>query len=380
VVRDAEQGVAAHQRKGHGLGGVGGHAGLVERLDRHPGQPLREAREQRRVARPSTAHEHAPELREVGQEVAASPRHGFTSECCERGDQIVGIAATALPVLGERLRLREPIALAARRLRRRAAQELVVQEPLEQLGVDAAPQRAATRPIESLRPPGDPLDHPVEQRVGGPDIEGDHVLRAAAGGEPGHVRDPTEVERDPALGLVTEGGEMEEGSERRALATGGHVARSEVGHRRAARPLRDDGRVADLERGPYLWMVRDRLAVRADRVHLRERNVGAGGHRDRRGRESLAELDVERRKFPERGARLDPTRRQLVDPRLELPRQGLLAEREEGEGPGLGPLRPLDEGGVDPIRRRTRHEPDHPHAPQPTNPPRGRSGLPGHPV
>ena len=63
VIGQTQQRVAAHQRESHGLGGIGRHADLVERLDGSAGHGADERRQDCRVAGTPAAHEHAIDLR-----------------------------------------------------------------------------------------------------------------------------------------------------------------------------------------------------------------------------------------------------------------------------------------------------------------------------
>ena len=111
-------------------------------------------------------------------------------------------------------------------------------------------------------------------------------------------------------------------------------------------------------------MVGNGLAMRCDRVDAVEGNSGLLGDAERGIGEALAESDIESGELPENFARRDPPCRDLVDPILKLRRKRLLACREQPERAGRLVRRPLDEGGVDPVGGRSRHQPDHAHAAQ----------------
>ena len=159
---------------------------------------------------------------------------------------------------------------------------------------------------------------------------------------------------------------MEERRERRALAARREVARAEVGDHEAARALGEHGRVADLERGAALRVMRHGLPVRRDQGHAFERDARAHCYRARRRGEALAQLDVEARQLGEHLAAGQPPRREPMDARLERRLERRLLEGEQPERLRLGPVGPLHERRVHPVRGGPRHQPDHEHAAQDT--------------
>jgi len=92
--------------------------------------------------------------------------------------------------------------------------------------------------------------------------------------DPRDVGDAPGVEDQAGFFGFGEGREVEEGRERGALPACGDVARADVRYGDAARALGDHRRITDLQRGVRVRVVRQRLAVRSDRVHL-----GQGGTR-----------------------------------------------------------------------------------------------------
>ncbi len=361
MVGQAEQGVAAHQREGHRLGGLGRDARGVEGLHGHAPQRGGQAFEQRGVAGAAAA-DQKPFRRASGSEVLlAGPAHGLHAEGHEGGHQVVGLPPGLAPLGGQGLRLGGSVALATRRLGRRAAQELVVQQPLEQRRVDPPAARARAIAVHALATAGLDANHAVDQRVGRAHVEGDDILGTGAARDPGQVGDAAQVENRPPLARLREGGEVKERRQGRPFASGGDVPRAEVGHGGAAGALGDHRGIADLERRPQLRVMGDRLAVGGDRVHRVERAAGQIGHRSRGLGEALAELDVERRQLSQRRAGLRAPGRQPVDALLELRGKGRLVEGQQREGPRRLALRPLDERRVHAVRRRSRHEPDHAH-------------------
>jgi hypothetical protein len=196
MVGQTEQRVAAEQRECDRLRGARGHAVRVERLDRRAGHRRAQRAQERGIARASAADEQARDAR-AREVLAARVADRLGAEREQRRDEVVERAVA--PARDERLGFGEPIALAPRRLRRRRAQEVVVEQLREQRGVDRAAQRAATVGVHALGAARRGGDHAVDQRVGRADVERDHVLGARAGGQPGDVRDPAQVQRDAAL-------------------------------------------------------------------------------------------------------------------------------------------------------------------------------------
>ena len=89
-----------------------------------------------------------------------------------------------------------------------------------------------------------------------------------------------------------------------AAGAGGDVAAPEVGHRRDAGTLGDDVRVAELDSEGIpavevgaLGPVTERLAVRADRAHVRRGESGIAHQRRGRLGERLAQARIERAQF-----------------------------------------------------------------------------------
>ena len=94
---------------------------------------------------------------------------------------------------------------------------------------------------------------------------------------------------------------MAERRKRRAFSARRHVARTEIGDCRDARALRNDGRLADLQRGAdgdalfvaRLRQMMNRLPVRADERDVRKRDARFGGNVERGLREEFAEIGVQ---------------------------------------------------------------------------------------
>ncbi len=157
---------------------------------------------------------------------------------------------------------------------------------------------------------------------------------------------------------------MDERGEGCALATRGEVARPEVGDGRHARALGDDGRGTDLQRGaddvrPFLsWQrqVVDRLAVRADQVHCRQRQSGPTGDRDGRLGEQLPKVGIEMahlfRTAPRRRGQYTCSQSRWIGKRLE---------GQEVDGRPRTARPNVDHGGIHAIGGRAGHETDDVH-------------------
>ena len=287
--------------------------------------------------------------------------HRVSREGDQRRDQVVRAAPVPLRLGQQRLGLRAPIALAAGRLRRRLRQELVVQQSREQRFIDAPAARTHPVAVTALLAPGRRSHHTVNERVRRPDVERHDLVRPRAARNPRHVGDPTEVQHQPPLPGIGQRRVVEERSQRSPLAARRNVARAEVSDRRASRALRDDGWIPDLERRPKLRMVRHRLPVGRDGVHLRELHPGRRRELGRCGRKALTQLHVQRRQLAKHLAHGRAPSRQVVDAPLEPRLEGRLAERDQAKRPRLCPAGPLDQRRVHPVRRGPGHEPNHPH-------------------
>ena len=130
----------------------------------------------------------------------------------------------------------------------------------------------------------EPLYESVDDHVAGAGIEGDDAFKGRTGGDGGEVGDPSDVLKNPPAASVGEIDIVEEGDERRALATGGHVGGAEVGDDGDAGGGGDQSRFAELpgagEAASRVQsrraLVVDSLAVAADE-RRRDLRVADGG-------------------------------------------------------------------------------------------------------
>jgi len=223
-------------------------------------------------------------------------------------------------------------------------------------------QRAVA--VVALRAAGEGDHRPVDERVAGTAVEGQRVgVRVRQRRQERHIGDPAQVLHGaPVVGMAQQQ-PVQVAGQGRALAPGGHVTRAEVAHRGDPGALGDDGRLADLQRGAYapvrLDHVPDRLAVRADQVHLGAGQPGGDDGALGGGGEMLAQVGVE---LAQRVDRAVLRLAGAVNPALETVRIGV--------GDGVTDARvqvgrraaDLAHGGVDAVGGRARNEPDDDHA------------------
>jgi hypothetical protein len=282
----------------------------------------------------------------------------------EGGQQVV--SGEVSPELVQR-RLGEPmvVALLARGLRWRLGQEEVVEQESQQRLVDVAARRPDPVAVARLGAAGDGGHGGVDQGVGRPGVIGD---RRRPRGHHREVGDPPEVERGAGRVGAAEDQDVKEADERSALAAGRDIGAAEVGDDREPGALGDPGGPADLERAGDPTVrphpVKDGLAVgdqqRRSRMARHGLFRGCG--------EFLADGRVEPADGLHGGAvggqRRSQRRRQSIGVR-----HGVVPERCEPQHVAVQVE--LGGGGVDPVHRRARHEPDDDHG-RPRNAKRDR--------
>ena len=161
MVRDAEEGVAAHQGEGHCLHGGGGDTRRVDGLDGDP-DPFLERREQCRVPRAAAAHQDASGAHAV-EMVARGSCDGLGRERDEAGEEVGKLASRCAPAMYQLLGLCDAVALAPGRLGRRLREELVVEELGEQSFVHLATGCQRTVGIEASASVGPGRHGAIEQ-------------------------------------------------------------------------------------------------------------------------------------------------------------------------------------------------------------------------
>ncbi len=132
----------------------------------------------------------------------------------------------------------------------------------------------------------------VQQRIGRAGIESPH--RAIARNQ-GQVADPAQIEHGAVFVACAQHGQMEGGHQGRALATGSHIATSEIGHRGNAGVLGNSAGIADLpgERRARVGPVADGLPMRADRANLATLHAAVADQLIGRRRERQPHLRVQ---------------------------------------------------------------------------------------
>ena len=112
-------------------------------------------------------------------------------------------------------------------------------------------------------------DQRIDHHVAGTGIERDHLVRGRAGWNRGDVGDAADVQRHAMAPRMAEQQIIDERHERRALASGRNVGRTEIRDHRDAGALGDHAGFADLQRGDAAFVI-DGLAVAADQFHAVE--------------------------------------------------------------------------------------------------------------
>ena len=277
AARAPVKGLVPKEREGDRLLAPGWNAGLVHDSEvraRCAGwgqfaQRVRERAHERRVARAAAARPHArwPSRGVVTQR----PRDGARSERGRGGEKVRRREAA----LGQGGGVMVAEALASRALGWRRREPWVGEQRAEQRIVRSARigQFATGVECEALS-----ARERVEDAVAGSGVPGNRFLHAA-GRHEGEVRHAADVEDGHVAGRIGEDEGVEKGDERRALAAGGDVAGPQIGDDRAAEPLGQDRRLADLEGGDrgagVVDAVMDRLAVRDDEVKAARGDAGA---------------------------------------------------------------------------------------------------------
>src|ERR1035438_1166475 len=112
---------------------------------------------------------------------------------------------------------------------------------VEQRPIQIALRGDATVAVEVLAAAGVLARERIDHHVAGARIERD------ARGNDRNVGDATDIEGGAGAARMPEQQAVDEGNERRALATGGDIARAEIGDYRHSGALRDYRRLADLQ-------------------------------------------------------------------------------------------------------------------------------------
>ena len=204
----------------------------------------------------------------------------------------------------------------------------------------------------------DQFHHAVDHHIAWTGVKGQDRVDPAAAREVGHVADTSEVLHGASPLLVTEQQIVGVRHQRRSMPACGHVPDAKVTHHGYPEALRDHGRLSDLQRRPPaigVWRnVIHSLAGRRDQVYLVRPQVRRGNGRRRRLREERAQAEVERTD-PLHGSR---GRREQREQFLAVLRR--IGNGDTGDDLGAGPhagSTHADHGGVDPVRRRSGHEP-----------------------
>ncbi len=152
---------------------------------------------------------------------------------------------------------------------------VLIQQPFEQCPIHLTRARPLTIPVKGRR-------KRIHHHVPRPGIECYYILHPRLRRNNSDVRDASDIERDSRDRRMPKQLIVEKRNQRRALSAGGHVAGPEIGDGLDARPLGDDGCLANLhcagnlasQELHRLALVENRLTVRADQFDGLERYAG----------------------------------------------------------------------------------------------------------
>ena len=115
----------------------------------------------------------------------------------------------------------------------------------------------------------------IHQAVAGPRVEPKDGRTA---GQEGEVGDAANIDYRAVLGSVAKGNGVERGYKGRSLAAGGQIPASKIRDHANFRELRQQGRIADLEREAAIGAVPHSLAMTSNRPDIGSRQPGSREH------------------------------------------------------------------------------------------------------
>ena len=204
------------------------------------------------------------------------------------------------PLRDEFLRLDRAVALPPRRFGRRPSEKFVVEQALETIRVDLAGESETAVSIHRLAPPREKTNRLVDQHVCRSDVEGQNVVRIAAGRKPRNVGNASQVQNEPPLLGRSHRGKMKERGQGSPLATRRKVPGPKIRDNAFSRPLRDHRGVRDLRTAADVRMVSHRLPVGRDPFDVPDLHPSLPKQRESRRREGLSQFDVEFPQFAQR--------------------------------------------------------------------------------
>ena len=186
---------------------------------------------------------------------------------------------------------------AARRLGRRGGVVNIFQQLVEQRAVQIALGRDGAIAIELFPAFGEDVDQLVDHHIAGACVERNDLILGGFTRQYRDVGDAADVQSYARFGGAAEEHVVDEGHERRAMASGCDIAGAEIRDDRDTKLFGDDGSFADLKRvgGVAASLVVDRLAVGADQVDGFLRDLVAGANLSDGFRVEFAEFEVEAR-------------------------------------------------------------------------------------
>src|SRR5712691_10683111 len=167
-----------------------------------------------------------------------------------------------------------PEFFAARSLRRLSTEKVALQYLLDDLNQHFPRGRNLSATIERLDE--EPFSDGINDHIARPGIKRDHMVGSCTGGNRGEVRDAADVLYDSSYARVAKQKVVEEGNQRRTLASSRHIRRTEIGNHRHAHSRRDNCRLSRLPSGRNpaskkalrLTLMIKRLPVATDELRL----------------------------------------------------------------------------------------------------------------
>ncbi len=280
-------GLPGEEGEGGGLFGVAGEALLVDGGDgaAELGEAVGEQGHQGRVAGSSAGDDVVDGVCGAGEgkdESAECVGDGFGGEGGGGGDGVFGFVAVAAAGFEEAGGVGGAELLASGGFGRGLAEEFFFELGGEDWRENFSGCRDAA--VAVVGPGEELLGEGVDDHVAGAGVEGDDFVLRGCGGDDSEVADAADVLEDAGAGGMREENGIEEGDERRALTSGGHVCGAEVGDdgeaggggdERGLAELPGAGEAAARVRGGGALVV-DGLAVAADESGF-DFGVGDGG-------------------------------------------------------------------------------------------------------